>query len=90
MPEAACSHCGTAIVDRACSVEADGKTYCCANCARAGGGPAYTPGAEGICAHCATIIVDETTLAERDGMVFCCKNCAAATAGGESWTAPSL
>ena len=90
MTDVACGHCGTAIRERSTLVEEGGTAYCCANCARAAGDPAFVPGAEGVCARCGTTIVDEATVAEQDGMLFCCKNCAAAMADGHDLTAPSL
>ena len=89
MSDATCGHCGTAIRERSTLVEQAGQAYCCPNCARAVGDPAFTPGGGGVCAHCATIIVDETTVAEQDGMLFCCKNCAAAMTAADDPTAPT-
>lgn len=35
MADIPCAHCDTIITDRSCVAERGGKTYCCANCAKA-------------------------------------------------------
>ena len=74
MPEPICQHCGSAIVHRETEIIEGGKTFCCGNCAAAGGTNASM--GTSVCEHCRAPIVWRETIAIRADQTFCCENCA--------------
>lgn len=78
MPGPICQHCGSAITHRDTLITEGGKTFCCRNCAAAGGTNA-SMGTD-VCAHCEAPIVYRESVTMRDDQTFCCENCADAMA----------
>lgn len=78
MPEPLCQHCGSAITHQDTKVTENGKTFCCRNCAAAGGTNASM--GTSVCAHCQAPIVWRETISTRGDQTFCCENCADAMA----------
>jgi hypothetical protein len=78
VPHAACTHCGSTIVDHTSMVEKDGQIFCCNNCAQMMSDDEDGGRTDSKCAHCQVRIVDTSTQVDVSGETYCCRNCAAA------------
>lgn len=76
MERDACAYCGTPIFNDSTLAEAEGKIYCCPNCAALDSEEIREVAASEECTHCGSPLVDMSTRTLRQAEVFCCPNCA--------------